>query len=127
MIIPMTISDGTNSINLMPLSITPGANSLDSSKSGRDNNSGDMFRDMITNKLEYTVKMPADMSNTEVSDILAIILAPQFIAEVPDIKTGSYTNSSKAFYCASCKPEIKQIISRSSWIYNEWSFEMTEM
>ena len=123
----MTISGNGASITLTPLSIKPGVNALDSANSGRDNSSGDMFRDKLADKLKYTIEMPANMTNAEVAAILNIILAPQFTADVPDPKTGSYTNGNKAFYCAGCETEIKRIISSSNWVYKSWSFNMVEM
>lgn len=121
----MKIGSGNSEITLKPDAIKPSDNALDSEKSGRDNSSGTMFRDKIAEKLKYTVEMPSGMTNTEVSAILAIILAPQFSATVPNIRTGSF-DSTKNFYCSGCEPEI-ELITSSGWTYKAWSFSMTEM
>ena len=43
-----------------PITIRPAVNALDNSKSGRDNNTGMMFRDKIAEKRKYTVEVPAE-------------------------------------------------------------------
>ena len=48
----------------VPISMAPVVNALDSSKSGRDNSLGNMFRDKIAEKQEYTLTFPAKLSNT---------------------------------------------------------------
>jgi hypothetical protein len=108
-----------------PATLKPSVNALDNSKSGRDNNTGKMFRDKIAEKLKYTVEMPHGMTNTEVAAILAIILEGSFEAYGPDPKTGTF--KTKTFYCSSAEPEINQVYSLTSWDYKSWSFSATEM
>ena len=108
-----------------PATLKPAVNALDNSKSGRDNNTGKMFRDKIAEKLKYTVEMPHGMSNTEVAQILDIILEGSFQAYGPDPKTGRF--ATKTFYCSSAEPEINQVYSLTSWDYKSWSFSATEM
>lgn len=108
-----------------PVTLKPAVNALDNSKSGRDNNTGKMFRDKIAEKLKYTVEVPHGLSNTQVAAILDIILEGSFNAYGPDPKTGTF--KIKTFYCSSAEPEINQVYSLTSWDYKSWSFSLTEM
>ena len=75
-----------------PITLKPSINALDSQKTGRDNNTGKMFRDKIAEKLKYTVEVPEGLTNTQVRDILAILLEQQFSAYIPNPKTGTVTD-----------------------------------
>ena len=108
-----------------PITLKPSINALDSQKTGRDNNTGKMFRDKIAEKLKYTVEVPEGLTNTQVRDILAILLEQQFSAYIPNPKTGTF--QTKNFYCSSAEPEINRIYSQTSWDYKSWSFSATEM
>ncbi|MBP3328317.1 MAG: hypothetical protein J6L91_05365 [Clostridia bacterium] len=108
-----------------PVTLKPAVNALDNSKSGRDNNTGKMFRDKIAEKLKYTVEVPHGLNNTQVAAILDIILEGSFNAYGPDPKTGRF--QTKTFYCSSAEPEINQVYSLTSWDYKSWSFSLTEM
>lgn len=108
-----------------PMSLKPAVNVLDSSKSGRDNSTGTMFRDVVTEKNDYTAELPEGLTNTQVAEILAIILSDQFDCWLPNPKTGKF--GTKHFYCAKADPEIERIFSETSWIYKSFSFSLTEM
>lgn len=109
----------------VPVAMAPAVNSLDSSKSGRDNNTGAMFRDKITEKQSYTITFPFGLNNTQVSDILQIVMESEFELYCPDPKTGVY--SSKTFYTSAVTPEIYRIESETLWYYHEFSLEAVEM
>lgn len=109
----------------VPVSMSPVVNALDSSKSGRDNNMGDMFRDKIAEKQEYSMTFPAKLNNIQVAKILAIVLEESFDCWVPNPKTGAY--ETKSFYCASCAPPIQRIFSEQYWEYGEFTIDITEM
>ena len=109
----------------VPISMAPVVNALDSSKSGRDNNLGNMFRDKIAEKQEYTLTFPARLSNTQVAQILDIVMEGSFDCWLPNPKTGQF--GQKTFYCTSAEPEIHQIYSTSLWDYNSFSISLTEM
>ncbi len=108
-----------------PITMKPSINALDSSKTGRDNNIGEMFRDKIAEKLKYSVEFPFGLNNTQVAEILDIILEGSFIAWVPNPKTGAFAE--KSFYCSSAEPEINQIFSESKWNYRSFEISATEM
>lgn len=108
-----------------PVVMTPAVNALDSSKSGRDNNTGAMFRDKITEKQTYAITFPFGLNNTQVADILQIVMESDFDLWCPNPKTGTY--NTKSFYTAAVTPDIHHIESESLWFYNEFSFEATEM
>ena len=108
-----------------PITMKPALNALDNSKSGRDNNKGNMFRDKIAEKLKYSVEMPDGLTNKEVAAISQILMETQFTAFVPDVKSGMFKE--KSFYCSSVEPEIEQIYSLTYWTYKSWSFSAVEM
>lgn len=108
-----------------PITMKPALNALDNSKSGRDNNKGNMFRDKIAEKLKYSVEMPDGLNNTQVAQISQILMETQFTAFVPDVKSGTFKE--KNFYCSSVEPEIEQIYSSTYWTYKSWSFSAVEM
>lgn len=108
-----------------PMSLKPVTNIIDSSKSGRDNNTGTMFRDVITSKNKYTATMPSGLNNTEYAELSAIILADSFECWLPNPATGKF--GAKTFYCSTLEADIEQIYSESFWTYKEFSFNMTEM
>lgn len=109
----------------VPVTMTPSVNALDSSKSGRDNSVGDMFRDKIAEKQSYTITVPFGLNNEQVAKILQIVMDSDFVMWCPNPKTGAYNE--KSFYLAQVTPDIHKIISETYWIYNEFSFEATEM
>ena len=109
----------------VPISLKPAINVLDSSKSGRDNNTGSMFRDRIAEKQKFTAEIPGGLNNTQVAEMLDIILEGSFDCWLPNPKTGQF--GQKTFYCTSAEPEIHQIYSTSLWDYNSFSISLTEM
>lgn len=108
-----------------PVVMTPAVNALDSSKSGRDNNTGAMFRDKITEKQTYTIAFPFGLNNTQVAEILQIIMESSFELWCPNPKTGAY--NTKSFYSSAVTPDIYRIESETLWFYNEFSLEAVEM
>lgn len=108
-----------------PVVMTPAVNALDSSKSGRDNNTGAMFRDKIAEKQSYTITFPFGLNNTQVAAILQIIMESEFDLYAPNPKTGAY--GTKSFYSSAATPDIHHIESESLWFYNEFSIEAVEM
>lgn len=109
----------------VPVEMSPSVNALDSSKSGRDNNTGAMFRDKIAEKQSYSITFPYGIDNKVMAEILQIVMEGEFDIYAPDPKTGTY--SSKSFYTSSAAPQISQIISETLWIYEEFSIEAVEM
>ena len=108
-----------------PMSLKPGINIIDSSKSGRDNNTGTMFRDIVTGKNKYTATMPSGLNNTQYAEIADIILADSFDCWLPNPKTGTF--GTKTFYCSTLEADIERIYSETLWTYKEVSFNLTEM
>ena len=115
-----SISFGNGSGQITPMSITPSWNALDSSKTGRDNSTGDMFRDKITDKMKWTIELPYGLDQSQVASILSIIKTAQYSLTIPDPLTG--TNISHNVYTTSCEPKIAKMTSASSWIYESFSF-----
>ena len=109
----------------VPVVMTPTVNALDSSKSGRDNNTGAMFRDKIAEKQSYSIIFPYGLDNTVVAKIIQIVMDSEFDVYAPDPKSGAY--SSKSFYASAVSPEIHHIVSEDLWYYNEFSVEAVEM
>lgn len=108
-----------------PVVMTPAVNALDSSKSGRDNNTGAMFRDKIAEKQTYTITFPHGLNNTQVADILQIVLESEYEIYCPNPKTGAY--NIKSFYSSAVTPDICHIESETLWYYHEFSLEAVEM
>lgn len=108
-----------------PVVMTPAVNALDSSKSGRDNNTGAMFRDKITEKQSYTITFPFGLNNIQVAPILQIVMESDFELWCPNPKTGAY--NVKSFYSSAVTPDIFRIESESLWYYYEFSLEAVEM
>lgn len=109
----------------VPMSLKPSTNVLDSDKSGRDNNTGKMFRDIITSKNKYTATLPGGITNTQFAALADIILSDSFDCWLPNPMTGKF--GTKTFYCATLEAEIERIYSESLWVYQEISFNLTEM
>jgi hypothetical protein len=107
------------------MGLKPGINIIDSSKSGRDNNTGTMFRDIVTGKNKYTATMPSGLNNTQYAEIADIILADSFDCWLPNPKTGTF--GTKTFYCSTLEADIERIYSETLWTYKEVSFNLTEM
>ena len=118
---------GTSSWKTLPtpMSLKPSTNIIDSDKSGRDNNTGKMFRDIITSKNKYTATLPSGITNTQYIALADIILSDSFDCWLPNPMTGKF--DAKTFYCATLEPEIEQIFSENLWTYKEFSFNLTEM
>lgn len=108
-----------------PTGLKPGINIIDSSKSGRDNNTGTMFRDIVTGKNKYTATMPSGLNNTQFAEIADIILADSFDCWLPNPKTGTF--GTKTFYCSTLEADIERIYSETLWTYKEVSFNLTEI
>lgn len=119
-------TDNTEWLELpAPVIMTPAVNALDSSKSGRDNNSGEMFRDKIAEKQSYVISFPYGLDNITVANILQIVLESEFELYCPNPKTGKY--STKTFYSSTVTPDIDHIESEELWYYKEFSLEAVEM
>ena len=108
-----------------PMGLRPVIDIIDSSKGGRDNNTGTMFRDIVTGKNKYTATMPSGLNNTQYAEIADIILADSFDCWLPNPKTGAF--GTKTFYCSTLEADIEQIYSETLWTYKEFSFNLTEM
>ena len=122
-----SISNGTTTVNfgngsgqIVPDAITPSWNALDSSKTGRNNSTGDMFRDKVADKRKWTIELPYGLNQTQVKNILDIIKSAHYTLTVPDVLSG--TNTSFTVYTSSCEPKIALMTSASSWIYEAFSF-----
>lgn len=109
----------------VPVVMTPTVNALDSSKSGRDNNTGAMFRDKIAEKQSYSITFPYGLSNTVVARIIQIVMDSEYEIYAPDPKSGAY--STKSFYSSAVTPDIHHIVNENLWYYNEFSIEAVEM
>ena len=111
-----------------PMGVSSAAQVLDGGNSGRDANTGIMYRDIVrSNVSTVNCTLPAGIKNGAMADILNIILSDSFEMEIPDIRTGTF--QTKNFYCATAEPTISKIISRNPdvWEYEEFSFQAIEM
>lgn len=111
-------------LELNVLSAPTPINALDSSKSGRDNNTGKMFRDKVADKVTLSLSI-SETTNEESAAISAIILSPSFEAKVPNPCTGLV--EIKTMYCTSIPWEIKEITSEDTWINKEVQMEWVEI
>ena len=117
-----------------PVDMTVSFQALDSAKSGRDNNTGAMFRDLVTKKLTAKIKIPYGVSNTELKNVLDVISGGSFYCYIFDPLTGSW-HGDKRFYCSSVEPPIAKvstgIVSGSEtvtgWIYDEFELSFVQM
>lgn len=114
-----------------PTAVTVGWQTLDSQKSGRDNNTGAMFRDKVAEKLPIKFTLPYGLKNDQVADLLDIIAAADFWVKAPNPRTGAY--GPIHVYCAGCEPPIAQITDFNSsgeptaWIYDAFELNFVEM
>lgn len=114
-----------------PDEMTVSFQTLDSSKSGRNNNTGLMFRDKIAEKLTIKVTLPYGIDNTTMKNILEIIRQTSFYCMVLSPVTG--TAVTKNVYCASAEPAIAEITEFNSsgtptkWIYESCELSFVEM
>ena len=116
-----------------PMAITGGTEVLDSSNSGRDNNTGIMYRDIVrTDVANYSCTLPAGINNVDMAKILDIINKKYFNMLIPDITKGYFTDNRK-FYNASAEPEIEIVHTvgmnqqTASWEYKEYTFKAVEI
>lgn len=111
--------------------LTPQWQTLDSENTGRDNNTGKMFRDKVADKGKWVITFPQGLTNADVSTILQIVKAGDYWIKIPDALTGTYAQ--KNVYTSSCEPEIQRITELNSsgeptkWIYKEFSMDVIEM
>ena len=115
----------------IPVEMTVSFQTLDSAKSGRDNNTGKMFRDKVAEKLTAKITIPAGVTNSELAPIMTIITAGSFWAYIPNPKTG-FSTPAKNFYCATVEPPIEKITAfsnnhPSAWTYDEFELSFVEM
>lgn len=113
-----------------PVELKPIWETLDSENTGRDNNTGKMFRDKVADKGKWEIDFPAGLSNTQVSTMLQIMKAGSYYVKIPDSLTGMY----KQFqvYTSSCEPEIERITELTNnvpnkWVYKAFSIHIIEM
>lgn len=99
-------------------------NALDGENSGRDNSTGDMFREYITEKKTLSVTFP-QLYNEDTATILNIIRGHSFQCYYPDSTTGQF--ETKTFYCSSVQVPIKKIINSTKWLNDTFTVEMVEM
>ena len=126
----VTLHSGTSD-EYIPVEMTVSFQTLDSAKSGRDNNTGKMFRDKVAEKLTAKITIPAGVTNSELAPIMTIITAGSFWAYIPNPKTGLSTPT-KNFYCATVEPPIEKITAfsnnhPSAWTYDEFELSFVEM
>ncbi|MBR2732145.1 MAG: hypothetical protein IKD72_09210 [Clostridia bacterium] len=104
---------------------------LDSQKSGRDNNIGAMFRDKVADKLPVEISVPYGLTSADFVSIHHIIREGYFWCKLPDPTTGTYHPIK--VYCAGCKPPIAKITEfnssgePSAWIYDAFELSFVEM
>ncbi len=126
MIMPYKIrkSSADEWLELNVLSAPTPINALDSSKSGRDNNTGKMFRDKVADKVTLSVYI-GETTNEESAAISAIVLSPTFEARMPNPCTGRV--DTKTMYCTSIPWEVKEMTSNETWINKEVQMEWVEI
>ena len=111
--------------------LTPQWQTLDSENTGRDNNTGKMFRDKVADKAKWVIEFPQGLTNADVATILSIVNAGDYWIKAPDSLSGTY--ATKNVYTSSCEPEIQRITELNSsgeptkWIYKEFSMDVIEM
>lgn len=106
---------------------------LDSAKSGRNNNTGKMFRDKVAEKLTIKLTMPYGIDNTKMASIMSIIKTTSFYCSVIDPRTATYNSKGINVYCASVEPDIAEITefnaagTPTKWIYESFELTFVEM
>ena len=112
-----------------PITMSFKSDVIDANTSGRDTNTGLMFRDIVREDvLTVQCTLPAGITNLEMVDILDIIQSHGFYAKIPDPRTGTFTTN-RHFYCATMDYQIDKILSettQSLWVYKECSFDAIE-
>lgn len=111
-------------LELNVLSAPTPINALDSSKSGRDNNTGKMFRDKVADKVTLSVSI-GETTNEESAAISAIVLSPTFEVRMPNPHTGLI--DTKTMYCTAIPWEVKEMTSDETWINKEVQMEWVEI
>ena len=87
----------------VPMSVTGGSQTIDSADSGRDNNTGLMYRDIVRNDVStVSCTLPAGLTNIQMKDVLNIILGKSFQMYLPDVRKGFF--ATRTFYVASAEP-----------------------
>lgn len=111
------------------MTIIPTRQVLDASTSGRDPNTGIMYRDIVRSDVAtYSCTLPEGITNQEMAVILDIILGASFQMNIPNISSGAW--ETRTFYCATASPEIKTIYSDTTqplWEYEEFTFEAIQI
>jgi len=124
-----TSSSGSWTTLPTPTELNVTVQTLDSAKSGRDNNTGAMFRDKITEKLTVKMTLPYGINNTNMASYLSIIKSDSFYVQIIDPRTGTYRAIN--VYCATIDTPIAKIETDdgvpSSWIYDAISLSFVEM
>ena len=117
----------------VPMEIKGGVQTLDSGNSGRDNNTGIMYRDIVREDVAtYECTLPSGIDNVAMKDILNIIMSKSFNMYIPDIRKGYFTGT-REFYNASAEPEIEKVytagesLATARWIYKEYTFKAVEI
>lgn len=119
---------------------------LDASTTGRDNNTGKMFRDKVADKAKWEIDIPFGMTNSSVKTankvltgvpaLLSLVKDNSFYIMAPDTLTGTCTV--KNVYCSKCEPEIHKILTwtaattnspatPATWDYNAFSIHIIEI
>ena len=111
--------------------LTPQWQTLDSENTGRDNNTGLMFRDKIADKAKWVINFPQGMNNTDVAIILGIVKSGSYWIKAPDSLTGTY--ATKNVYTSVCEPEILEVTELNNndepsvWTYKAFTMDVIEM
>jgi hypothetical protein len=113
----------------VPVTITPQVNALDSSKTGRNNSTGLLHRDLITTKEKWTITFPAGLTNVQVALLASIFMTKKFQVQLPSVKLGYFGTFD--VYCSAFNPEIDKITSRvtsleAGWTYKEFSVDIVQ-
>lgn len=125
-----------------PFSIQGGSEVLDSSESGRDNNTGYMYRDVVRSDVaNYTVELPFGIDNKTMAEIRDIVTSKSFNMYIPDVSYGGFPGQTvtingvqkvvptRNYYCASFSPVIDKVTSEDppKWTYEAFSFKAVEL
>lgn len=134
-----------------PFAITGGSEVLDSAESGRDNNTGVMYRDIVREDvMNFTVELPWGIDNIEMVKIIDILSSESFDMYLPDTTYGGFSGEKgyvfknnynndveevtvpiRHFYAPNFKPVIHRINDASpntpSWEYESCTFNAIEL
>lgn len=131
-VVTMIRKPGGTFYNLpVPMEIKGGSQTLDSANSGRDNNTGIMYRDIVREDVAtYECTLPAGIDNVAMAQILDIIMGDRFEMYIPDVRKGYFTT--RTFYNVSAEPEIERVKvvggpRVAQWEYKEYTFKAVEI